>query len=225
MSTYLELCQELRQQLGLSGSGPPSVTGQTGMMQRVVTNIKLADLFIQNLWVDWNFLHNEYTATLADGARTITAPTDYQKWDLESIWLDKETDEAINLEYLEYKAFRETYYTGTIETNVPSIFTVKPDGYILIDVNADQTYDFSGDYFKAPVALSADGDIPIIPSQYEQIIIERAKVMYAQYTHDNGLYETANAGFAVCLKLLEQAQLPMHQGTISQPLEMRIIPE
>ena len=56
MSTFLELTQDLHRESGAAGSAPSTVVGQTGEAQRLVKWIQRADLQIQKLWHDWEFL-------------------------------------------------------------------------------------------------------------------------------------------------------------------------
>lgn len=47
--TYLELCQAFREDIGIAGTGPATVVGQTGILGRIVRWIADADITIQAL--------------------------------------------------------------------------------------------------------------------------------------------------------------------------------
>ena len=54
--TFLELCQTVRSEVGISGTGPTTVIGQEGQLLSIVNFTAEADFLIQGLWLDWNFL-------------------------------------------------------------------------------------------------------------------------------------------------------------------------
>ena len=53
---FLELCQRVRQDAGVSGEGPTAVTGQSGILSRIVSWVKQANNEIQLKNKDWRFL-------------------------------------------------------------------------------------------------------------------------------------------------------------------------
>ena len=57
--TFLELCQTVRQEVGLSGTGPTTVVSQEGQLKVVVDFVIEADHQVQGLWSDWNFLWSQ----------------------------------------------------------------------------------------------------------------------------------------------------------------------
>ena len=59
MSTYLQLCQKLRQECEVGGTGPSAVTGQTGELARLVTWIADAYTELQQEY-DWLWLRSEF---------------------------------------------------------------------------------------------------------------------------------------------------------------------
>jgi len=224
-STFLELSQQLRANLGLSGSGPASVTSQTGSMARGVKCIQDANAFLCGLWADWKFLHVDYTATLPNASSELAAVSAVNLWDLESIWLNKQTSDALKLTYIGYKEYRDTYYVDALDTDEPTYFTIAPDGRLLFDVITDQAYPFSGEYHKKADELTEDSSLSDIPEQYEQCIIEKAKELYGRYLHDSGLYETSLQELSLLLARMEQEQLPGRYGTVSQTIDLTVVPE
>ena len=54
--TFLELCQTVRQEVGVSGTGPSTVLSQEGQLKVIVDFVAASDFEIQVLWEDWDFL-------------------------------------------------------------------------------------------------------------------------------------------------------------------------
>ena len=60
MSTYLVLCQDMARDIGIPGTGPSDITPTVEEEKDVVRYIKDADLDIQRMWFNWDFLWTEY---------------------------------------------------------------------------------------------------------------------------------------------------------------------
>src|SRR3972149_9074278 len=91
MSTFLELCAKLRQEVSGSGTGPETVIGQSGESKRIVDWIATADEEVQRKHDDWKFMQAAFTInTVADdgsyvASDCVTPVTDLRKWNNESL--------------------------------------------------------------------------------------------------------------------------------------------
>ena len=76
MSTYLQLCVKLRQEVLAAGTGPSAVTGQVGEYKRIVDWIAQADEEVQQEQDHWNFMTGDLNFnTVADvGSEPINVP-------------------------------------------------------------------------------------------------------------------------------------------------------
>ena len=101
MRTYLELCQKMIRDLGLSIS-ISSVTNQTGMQQKITDWIADADEAIQTKWTDWDFLLAQHSVNTISGVRAYSAPSDLGAYDFDSFYLNYTSDDYQKLNYLEY---------------------------------------------------------------------------------------------------------------------------
>jgi hypothetical protein len=88
MSGFLELCQDLAQEAGISdGTMPTSVTSQTGEMKRVVDWIARAYRWVQRKHSNWNFLRNDFSFNTVAGTSNYlytSASAEHQRWKLET---------------------------------------------------------------------------------------------------------------------------------------------
>ena len=84
--TFLELCQTVRQEVGVSGTGPTTVLNQEGQLKVIIDFVADSDFQIQILWEDWEFLWAQYSSTLSTGvaAPAVAKPTDLGTWDMRS---------------------------------------------------------------------------------------------------------------------------------------------
>ena len=137
MSTYLELCQDMARDVGIPGDGPSSVTSASLSEEEnaVVRYIKTADQDIQSRWFDWDYLWSEAAITATSGTSTLTSsnsgfPSSLGNWRLDSFVWNKSSDEYQILEYVPWNEYREEYKYGTIDSDIPEVFTVKPDNTI-----------------------------------------------------------------------------------------------
>src|SRR5437868_6360939 len=110
---YLELCQEMAREAGISG-GIVSVSGQVGEAQRVVRWVARAYKYVQNLHEDWKFMRRlvefPVAATAAQYAAADVGVTEFGKWRFVTQWRSYATalgygDEQ-PLRYMDYDDFR-----------------------------------------------------------------------------------------------------------------------
>ena len=94
--TFLELCQTVRQEVGVSGTGPTTVLSQEGQLKVIVDFVAASDFEIQVLWEDWDYLWAQYSSTLSTSVKEpiLQKPTDLGTWDLRSFYLNYTTDDS-----------------------------------------------------------------------------------------------------------------------------------
>lgn len=92
----------------------------------------------------------------------------------------------ILMAYKDYESWRNQYLFGNIRytPSRPVDITIAPDKSLACGPLAITGYTVLGDYFTAPVDLSATTDTPAIPAQFHMAIVYRALMSY-------GLYESA----------------------------------
>jgi hypothetical protein len=223
--TFLELCQRLRIEAGISGTGPISVVGQTGEYEKVVKWILTAYEDIQNMHATWKFLQDDFSFLTADGAQNYTLAaadlTDLATWKH-----DEETDLTIYssvsdeqyLIYVPWSTFKAAYMFGNNRTakGRPTIATIKPDNSMSLWMIPDGIYTVTGEYFKKAQTLSANTDVPLIPTQYQMIIVWRALTYYGAFAAAGEKFMQGQNEYRRILKEMEKHQLP--QITWGEPL-------
>lgn len=208
MSTYLQLCQDMAREVGIPGTGPSSVTPTAEEEQDIVRQIRDADLDIQRRWFNWNYLWAEHSTTTSAGSSVMTAPADILYWNIDSVVYDPNTDNYQPLEYVPWMEYRDNYKYGVVDSGTPEVFTIKPNNEVDLWPTPDTSTAISAEYWKAPTALAASGDVSPIPAGMHRIIICRAKVYYAEQNDAPEIMASAVAEFNDLLDKLEASQLP-----------------
>lgn len=198
-STYLELVNRVIQECGISGGSVSSVVGQSGMRQKVVTWVQESDLYIQRLFRDWNFLHSTFSGSTIASTSEVSKPSDLGRWDTDSIYVDYTTDNAKQLSQIDYSDYRNNYGLGTVESDSPDHFALKPNKDLILYPTPDAVYSITGDYWKLPTKLSANSDTSSIPEHFEDVIVHRAKVLYAQHEEAQEMFSYAVEEFRQAL--------------------------
>ena len=225
---FLQLSQRLRQEAGLSGSGPTTVVGQIGMSKQIVDWINTAYIDILSQHPNWLFMQDDFSfeteASKREYSVSDTGVTDLEKWKIDdygSFRVYLTSSGITNEQYmypLFWDAYRQMYLYGATRTaeGLPSYFAVQPNKGLNFYLVPDNIYTISGEYFKTPAEMTIDADIPIIPSQFHMIIVWRALMFYAGFDAANEKYAMGKSEYNKLLMRLEIDQLP--QMTFGAPL-------
>jgi len=206
---FLELCQTARQECGIQGQGPSAVTNQSGVLKKIVDWVAKADLYIQSLHGDWDFLWEEFNGPTVPNSRDIAKPADLGMWDRESFSVDRGTEDGRSLTLIDFKEDRRNY--GERIANPPVEIVILPDGNLRLCCPADGIYSIDADYWKKPTVLSADASVPPYPLRFHWAIIERVKMYFYADQEAFELYKEAELRFNEWLNQLEANQLPGQQ--------------
>lgn len=187
--TFLQLCQSTVSDLGVAGGVLTSVSGGSlnQEQQRIVNWVARADLYIQNLWTDWNFLW--YMDQAASGA----AGTDYitpslpsnadsiHSIDKLSVYIDAGTVNARQVRWMDWNQFYRLYQMRVKSTETyPAFYSMDPSGKLWLSSKLASTKVFSMSYWFNPKGMTQGTDTSPIPTRFDTIIVERAKIIYAQ---------------------------------------------
>ncbi len=219
---YLALCQRLRQEAGLSGTGPVSVLNQTGEMKRIVDWVASAYEDIQNLHAIWRFLRTDFSfstiASVQDYTPAAVALTDFAAWVKEDIRLYSSIEDEDPLAYYPWEIFRPSFYVGShrTQTGRPTVVTVRPNNSLTFWQIPDAAYTVNGEYYKTAQVMSANSDTPVIPARFQMIIVWKGLMYYGAYAGADERYAHGNNEYRRLISLLEFDQL--EDTTFGEPL-------
>lgn len=185
--TFLELCQALASESGTVQSGrPTTVVGQTGREAKIVRWVNMAWRSIQNSSNDWLWMRSSFLAPTIIGQQEYSGAdlglTRWGQWigtrdrreRRYSVFLPSEPNSEGSMTYMDYDSFFVTQLRAPPEDAKPSIFTFTPDGKLALSPTPDAIYSIRGPYRKDVQPLTADGDIPEMPTRYHDLIVQAA---------------------------------------------------
>jgi len=208
-STYLELVNRTVRECGISGGTTSSVTGQIGILQKMVVWVAEADLYIQRSLRDWNFLHSTYSVNTVSAVADYVKPTTVGTWDLDSFYLDFGTSSAQKLLKLDYLDWRRSIGAfGDVQSTAPSYIVIRPNGDLILSAIPSTVRGLYAEYWALPTKLVAGTDTSAIPEQFEDVIVHRAKMLYAQHEEAIDMLKAAATDYELSYKDLMSNQAP-----------------
>lgn len=223
MATFLQLAQRLRQEAGVSGTGPSSVVSQTGEMLRIVDWVRMAWTDIQMARQDWDWLREDFSFSTVSDQRSYTPAeagiaSRFGRWNLNAVGISTgpQSDETL-LAPMSYASFRSTFMIGPQTTGRPIVVTSMPDQSLGLGYTPNAVFTVRGEYWKSLQTLSADGDTPEAPAQFHDAILYRALMLYARYESAAEIYSDADMNYRRWMGLLQDHQTPMAEmpGTLA----------
>lgn len=187
----LQLVQKLRQRTGGAGSGPTSTVGQSGEALDYVDWIDEAWLQLQAEEQDWHWMRKDASFQTVSGqiayAATTIAP-DWARWHVSDSWRLFTTaigrrDEGF-LTPWEFQTWRDSFDFGLQSTLLgrPTVFAVRPgDHAIVLGMTPNAAYTVTGQYQAAPIAMTADSDVPGLPTRFHMLIVYKAMMLYGSH--------------------------------------------
>lgn len=175
--TFLELCQTLRREVGAAGTGPSSISGQTGEYARLVEWIRNEWLRIQERHERWNFAWAEGEVEVEKAFRDYDLPSDVLRIDDQTLYFNDRY-----LRVVGWEEFRKTSREPAGQEVKVASFS--PDGKLRLNAFPSNDGTITFEYWKTPQRLEAGSEKPRCPEQYHIAIVYAAMVQY-------GLYENA----------------------------------
>lgn len=223
--TFLQLCQDVVSDLGVAGGILQSTTsGINQEQQRICNWVARADLLIQNLWTDWNFLWvqgSNLQVLAGANSLSITPPAwaaNIQSFNEESLWYQPGTNNAQVVPWMPWADFYRAFLTQPLmSATCPSTFSVDPTNTIWFSQTLSNTSSFSIQYWGIGKRLSGDTATSPIPNNFDDIIVERAKILYAQRENAPEILTGSAAEYSDLLDKMQAYCLPRNRaGRTSQ---------
>lgn len=221
---WLQLAQRLSIECGVAGSGPQSVTGQTGMNLKLVNWIAAAWTEIQGMQDNWSWMRQQFAfdtvASTGDylpvsTTNTLTGDllTDLRYWWKDTFRCQKKALGVVDQQWLvewEYQTFRNTYRFNLQVDGRPVVFAQNPQGKaIMLGQVPDDVYEITGEYQQYPQPFVNGTDEPAIPNEaLHLVIVYKAMQSYGLYEAAPEVLTRGNVEFSRLLTQLEREQRP-----------------
>lgn len=172
---------------------------------------------------EWPFALSTVTKVLAtDGTATYAFPADFSSVDWESFYL-KQITGANNqprrlpvLTYTQYLDERRPIedQTGTGGYGAPEAIYQTQDGFFGVTPKSNQAYEIEYKYWKFPNDLVLADDVCIVPSRFDNVIIDGAMTYMM-------LYRSNEQSAAIHRDRFEQGIKAMRRLLMDEPFSMR----
>lgn len=192
MSTFLQLCQRVRQEAGIAGTGPSSVAAQTGELKRVVDWTADAWMMIANKQL-WDWLWEQATVTITAGTSLTAGAIPVQRYLPDTAYIGDTP-----LEFVAWADFKREHPTVT-QAGEPTQWSIRPDGAFVVDYLPETDTDITVERYALPTALTADADVPDLPTRFHMAIVWKALMEAADYDEAGVTRATAKVKYAEVL--------------------------
>jgi hypothetical protein len=215
----LELVQTLHVETGSGGPLPTTVVGLNtgGENYRLLQWIRRADMAIQNVHSDWDFLWTQtsFLTQLGPPPQTVyTMPANVGTVDEESFLIGTGAT-ASPMECHDYLEKKGIAFDDT--PSQPYSIYVMPDRTLKIDGVPDAEYRIQYDYFARPTRMVVnDATESVIPEAYREVIVGAALMNYGRYENAPDALENGRAMFSDWMGQLESRYLPGRRGMHAQ---------
>lgn len=204
--TFLELCNRVRQESGVSGGDLLTVVNQQAILAKIVEWVRQADIDIKGLRSDWNYLWRTANTSLVVDQRLYSMP-DLALFDAnELLSVSINSNELRPMDWQEFKT--EKYHTAP-DKRQSSVYTFRPDGLLMVFPVPDAAYIVDVEYSKTVTPMQLDADVSEIPAHLHDAILQKALMYYASHEEDNSLYGVANARFEEYMTKMASECLPV----------------
>ncbi len=209
---FLQICQRVRSETGVSGDGPSNVAGQVGMYKKIVEWVLAAHEEIQLRSTKWRFDWASHSVSLVGGTEKYLPSDvwslDERTWDYDSLYVyptvsgPQARTFLSQLDYNSYRQIRMPSVTGT-----PVHVALSPDKGLNFYPIPMAGLTFVGDYYRKPQVLSANTDIPRIPVDYHMAIVWRAVMHWCSSEENPSLFQTAAQNYRSIMLKMEATEL------------------
>lgn len=210
---FLQLAKRVRQECGISGDGPASTEGQSGIYAKIVDWVRAAHDELQLFHNDWNFDWAVADLELLEG---VDAYSPLGLWSLQVRQLAKDgmyvyrADQGDRLKHwlaeVPWEEFRCLQVGGV--QGMPVYVAMSPDKRLHLYPTPATGLRLKLEYFQAPLDLVAVGDEPRLPAQYHMAIVWRAVMLWCAHDENPSLFQVASANYRELIRKAQMTELP-----------------
>lgn len=207
--TFLELCNRVREETGVSAQGPASVAGQTGILAKVVSWVKAAEREVLAEATDWLFLHGAKSVTLPTSDNVVSLASEGFPAIAKVIKITTEHGRPVG------RIGKSTWidgahlYENQQTAPEPSVVRIDPETqalYFWPRLQAPMILTIH--FYREGSPMAANADVSDVPARYHEAIVNRALMFYGDYEEDIHRYNRASTDYDHWLRRLCSEQLP-----------------
>jgi hypothetical protein len=223
MSTYLSLTNELLRRIGEVTMDSNDFNNARNIQALAKNAINSSVRELMHSAQEWPFALTTVTITLAtDGTATYAFPADFSSVDWESFYLKQLTaanNQPRRLPVVTYTEYLDEYrpiedQTGTGGYGAPEVVYQTQAGLFGVSPKSDQAYEIEYKYWEFPNDLVNATDECIIPSRFDNVLIDGAMTYMM-------LYRSNEQSAAIHREKFETGIKTMRRLLMDEPLTMR----
>ena len=207
--TYLDITNEVIARMNEVALTSANFGSARGFQVQCKNAVNDAINYVNQREFGWPFTHSTQTQTLVAGQTRYSIPADTQSVDYDTFRISKDDTlgvSGITLRILDYKEYTQKYIDQETTSDVgavPIYVFRTPDNNYGLYPYPDKAYELKYEYFQKPTALSAHGDVPTIPEQFRQVIVDGATAYSYQYRGEAQQYGINFARFEDGIKQMQ----------------------
>ena len=193
--TYLDLTNEVLARFNEVALTSSNFVNSRGFQTQCKNAVNDAINYINTREFSWPYNHATQTETLVAGTTRYTIPTNAKHVDYDTFRLVDDSSlsvEGKSLTIIDYKDYLNKFINQEDRSDVggvPSHVFRTPDNNFGLYPYPDKTYSLKFEYYIYTTALSVATDVPTIPSQYRQVIVDGATAFGYQYRGEGNEYQ------------------------------------
>jgi hypothetical protein len=191
MSTYIELCNQVNNTIGLQGS-IADVTAPRGIQKNITDAVSSAWVDIQTMREDWTFMNAEISSFMTVEDKVVYTPVEVFGSTVAAANLSVyKTKRGFfrNQVMLSYLPWEDLPFADNTQKAPPMWYSIDPGTNNLHFQRPDDAHNIVIRYRRAPQILSENTDTPNIPEQFQRAIVYKAIQKVATYLGNAGLYQ------------------------------------
>ncbi len=211
---YLGLTNEVLSRMNEVELTSATFTSARGFQTQCKNAVNDAINYLNQREFGWPFNHATKTEVLVAGTTRYSIPATAKHVDYETFRLVK--DQALaasgnSLKVLDYKEYVDKFIDqeddATVEGGIPhSVFRTPDNNYGLFPY-PDKAYSIRYDYFDKPTVLTTSTDVPTIPEQFRQVVVDGATAYAYQYRGESQQYGINFSRFEEGIKQMQSLLL------------------
>jgi len=207
--TYLDLTNEVLARFNEVALTSSNFVNSRGFQTQCKNAVNDAINYINTREFSWPYNHATQTETLVAGTTRYTIPTNAKHVDYDTFRLVDDSSlgvEGKSLTIIDYKDYLNKFINQEDRSDVggvPSYIFRTPDNNFGLYPYPDKAYSLKFEYYIYTTALSASTDVPTIPAQYRQVIVDGATAFGYQYRGEGGEYQLNFARFEDGIKSMQ----------------------
>jgi hypothetical protein len=184
---YIGLTNEVNRRLNEVELTSSNFSNATGFYAHIKDAVNASIRDINHTHYEWPFNHVLAEETLTAGTTRYAFPTDASTIDFDTFRIKEDAtlgNDTARLGVITYDDYLQRfvdqeYSTDTSNREVPSYVFHAPSLEWGVVPAPDKAYEIAYEYYRIPVDLSSDTDVPSIPERFKQVILDGA--MYHAY--------------------------------------------